>query len=320
METSFLAYVRGRTRHLRQTPLRLGIGDDAAVLQTRGQTVLCTDQIIDGVDFRLDEIEHWKIGFKAVAINISDLAAMGSIADSILVTMALPKSSATQLAAEVYEGIIAACEHFDLSIAGGDLSTYDGPLSISVTAVGHLEDAWQPWTRFGANVGDDVYVTGPVGGSLLGRHLTPRTAIDLVPPLREKNLVTAAIDISDGLSLDLDRLCAASGVGIRLDESSIPVHDDAIRRSEQSGQTPFRHAWSDGEDFELILAMPPQAADDLGSLTRPLHRIGTLTTRMGLWTDRDGKLIRLSPQGYVHGDTDPSVTTSAIGRGGAATD
>ena len=305
-----MAYVRGRTRHLRQTPLRLGIGDDAAVLETNGSTVWCTDQIIDGVDFRLDDIETWKIGFKAVAINVSDLAAMGSLADSILVTMALPSSLApgvaaevTGLAAEVYEGIIAACEKFDLSIAGGDLSTYDGPLSLSIAAMGHLPNGWQPWTRSGANVGDDVYVTGPVGGSLLGRHLTPRTAIDLVPGLRECGTVNAAIDVSDGLSLDLDRLCAASGVGIRLDESAIPIHRDAVRRAEQTGQTPFRHAWSDGEDFELILAMPPESPDPSTSLARPLHRIGTLTTRMGLWTDRDGKLIRLSPQGYVHGES-----------------
>jgi thiamine-monophosphate kinase len=145
-------------------------------------------------------------------------------------------------------------------------------------------------------------VSGAVGGSLLGRHLRPEPRLELARQLRECVEVHAAIDISDGLSLDLDRLCAASGVGAELDTLRIPIHDDAIRLAESSGRTPMEHAWSDGEDFELILAMSQTDADRVGSEVAgvPLTQIGNFVGRTGLWKRMSGKLQRLSPQGYTH--------------------
>ncbi len=213
----------------------------------------------------------------------------------------MPRVNATRIAGEVYEGILEAAAEFNVAIAGGDLSTYDGPLAINVTLLGTVPKEGA-WLRSGAQEGDAILVSGPVGGSLKGRHLRPQPRLALVQPLRESVSVHAAIDISDGLSLDLDRLCAASGVGAELDVDRIPIHSDAIELAKTSGRTPFQHAWSDGEDFELILTLAQADADrllrdrsDLG-----LIQIGKIVGRTGLWKKARGKLQRLPPQGYLH--------------------
>ncbi len=299
MEQSFLAYLRGRCRTLPQ--VAVGIGDDAAVLDPAEgqQLVACTDQIIDGVDFRFDQHSLADVGYKALAINLSDIAAMGATPTAALVTLALPKQKATEIAGDVYEGILEAAAEFHVAIAGGDLSTYEGPLSINVTLLGSV-DPGAAWLRSGAREGDAILLSGPVGGSILGRHLRPSPRIELAKRLREIVSVSAAIDISDGLSLDLDRLCAASGVGAELDVDAIPIHQDAVELSKQSGRSPLEHAWSDGEDFELIVTMNQSDADKALASESSLTQIGSATGRTGLWKRQTGKLQRLAPQGYIH--------------------
>lgn len=300
MEQSFLAYLRGRCRSLPQ--VAVGIGDDAAVIRPPSDSlIVCTDQIIEGVDFQLNEHSLGDVGFKSMAINLSDIAAMGATPTAALVTLSLPKQGATRIAGEVYEGILEAAAAFGVAIAGGDISTYSGPLAISVTLIGHAPEG-QAWLRSGAREGDAIVVSGAVGGSILGRHLRPLPRLELAAQLRNLVEIHAAIDISDGLSLDLDRLCAASGVGAELEVARIPIHHDAVRLAESTGRTPMDHAWSDGEDFELILAMSEQDAErvcakDLGV---PLTRIGNCVGRTGLWKRMSGKMQRLSPQGYLH--------------------
>ena len=301
VEHSFLAYLRGRCRKLAQ--VTVGIGDDAAVVEPAlGQHIACVDQIIDGVDFLSDQHSLSDVGYKSVAINLSDIAAMGGKPTSILVTLSLPSQNSTRIAGEVYEGILEAAEEFNLAIAGGDISTYDGPLAVSVTLLGSVERD-QAFLRSGAAEGDAIMVSGAVGGSIRGRHLRPVPRLDLAHRLRQFVEVTSAIDISDGLSLDLDRLCAASGVGAELDTEKIPIHEDAQLLSESSGRTPFQHAWSDGEDFELLITMSQKDADSLTGkdLGAPLTQIGHIVGRTGIWQIQQGKLKRLSPQGYLHG-------------------
>ena len=257
---------------------------------------------MEGVDFIASEQSLADIGYKSVAINLSDIAAMGAIPSSALVTLALPKENATQIAGEVYEGILEAATEFDLAIAGGDLSTHDGGLSISVTLIGGVP-ASGAWLRSGAKEGDAIILTGFVGGSLRGRHLRPKPRIELAKRLRELVDVHAAIDVSDGLSLDLDRLCASSHVGAELSIETIPIHDDAIVLSEESDRTPFEHAWSDGEDFELIVTMNQDDADKVLAIDFgvELTQIGNIVGRTGLWKRNQGKFLRLSPQGFLHG-------------------
>jgi len=330
MEQSFLAWLRGRTASLPQAAV--GIGDDAAILElpaemvgaaSKESLVLCTDMIVDGVDFLASEHALRSIGRKAVLINLSDLAAMAAKPWSMLVTLSLPDSESTRIAAEVYEGILEVAKEYQLSICGGDITVYHGPLAISVTMVG-LVPADRRWVRSGAKVGDAIVVTGAFGGSILGRHLDPTPRVELALDLAAHWQVHAAIDVSDGLSLDLDRLCAASGVGAEIDRKQIPIHADAIRLSEQDGIAAEEHAWGDGEDFELILAVDPSEVDRLLASPQrvPLTRIGTFTSRTGLWNrqrvdERPGndgtsvaskgevkyssQLVRLSPRGFIHG-------------------
>ncbi|MCO8124825.1 thiamine-phosphate kinase [Stieleria sp. TO1_6] len=300
MEQSFLAYLRGRTRQLPQ--VAVGIGDDAAVIDPSGRSLIaCTDQIIDGVDFKSADQDLVDIGYKAMAVNLSDIAAMGATADSALVTLALPKQDATKIAGEVYEGILQAAKQYDVAIAGGDISTYDGPLAISITLLGQVA-LGDPWLRSGALDGDVVLASGSFGGSIRGRHLRPTPRIALATAIRELATVHAAIDVSDGLSLDLDRMCASSGFGIELDVDAIPIHPDAIALAAKTGRKPFQHAWSDGEDFELLLAVSPDDAQRLlaADLPTPLTAIGTIVGRTGIWKKQEGKFQRLSPQGYEH--------------------
>lgn len=317
MEQSFLAWLRGRQRDLPQVDV--GIGDDAAVLTPRPghQTVVASDGIVDGVDFLCDQHALADIGRKAVAINLSDMAAMGAVPTAILVNLSLPNKAATQTAAGVYEGVLAICAEYQLAIAGGDITVYDGPLAICVTILGEVATG-QSWLRSGAVDGDAILVTGAFGGSLLGRHLNFQPRVQASLRLREAVDVHAAMDVSDGLSLDLDRLCAASGVGAELDMDAIPIHDDAHRiAAEQDAEqpqapqrdavpvldSPLQHALGDGEDFELILAVAQTDVDRLLSLDVgvKLTQIGIFTGRTGLWMRKKGRLERLSPSGYIHG-------------------
>ena len=299
MEQSFLAYLRGRCRSLPQ--VTVGIGDDAAILDLPPgmQQVACTDQVIDGVDFLGDQHALVDVGYKAMAINLSDIAAMGAKPTAALVTLALPEKQATRIAGDVYEGILEAAAQFGIAIAGGDLSTYAGPLAISITLLGQVPTG-SAWLRSGAQEDDVIIVTGPVGGSMLGRHLRPVPRIELALRLRQMVKVNAAIDISDGFSLDLDRLCASSGVGAELDVDRIPIHPDASKRATETGRTAWEHAWSDGEDFELILTMSAVDAKQAIASEPSLVQVGNITGRTGLWKRESGKLLRLSPQGYIH--------------------
>ena len=290
----------------------MGIGDDAAVIAPRSESqIVCTDQIIDGVDFDSSQHALADVGYKSMAINLSVIAAMGGWPSAALVTLSLPRRGATRIAGDVYEGILEAAEEFQVAIAGGDLSTYEGPLAINATLLGYVPEQGA-WLRSGAREDDAIVVSGALGGSLRGRHLRPQPRLSLVQTLRELVTIHAAIDISDGLSLDLDRLCAASRVGAELDVEQIPIHRDAVEMAHQSGRTPFEHAWSDGEDFELILTLPQDQTDhllteraDLG-----LTQIGKIVGRTGLWKRARGKLQRLPPQGYVHGSSDPTSSNA----------
>lgn len=309
MEQSFLAWLKGRVRGLPQ--VAIGIGDDAAILDLPPdhQLVATTDSIIDQVDFMADRHLAADIGFKAMAINLSDIAAMGGRPTAALVTLALPAIKATETAAAVYEGILEAAEKYRVAIAGGDLSVHDGPLSVTITLLG-LVPTGGAWRRSGAREGDCLIVSGPIGGSLQGRHLRPTPRLDLVAALRGEVEVHAAIDISDGFSLDLDRLCAASGVGAEVEPESIPIHPDAVARAQETGRTPLEHALGDGEDFELILALSPQDWNKFAARGRELGlvRVGQFIGRTGLWSREGRGLKRMLASGYIHGQRrDPAV-------------
>jgi thiamine-monophosphate kinase len=287
--------------------LLIGPGDDAAILRIpeRANLVATTDMLMDGVDFVLGRHDAEQIGRKALAVNLSDLAAMAAVPLAALVSVSLPVRGGEALAKQLYEGMLPLAAEFDCPIAGGDTNSWDGPLVISVTALGVVPPE-RRWRRSGALPGDAVIVTGEFGGSILRKQFdfTPRIAEALW--LAEHSTVHAAIDVSDGLSLDLSRLCEASGCGALLDLGDIPVAAAARHLAEQlrDGSTPLDHALADGEDCELILAVPPDAAETLLAnqpLGTPLTKIGTIASEPGLRAmDDEGQVRTVAARGYEH--------------------
>jgi thiamine-monophosphate kinase len=241
-------------------------------------------------------------------VNLSDLAAMSATPVAALVSVALPRQGGEVLAKRLYEGMLPLAAEFDCPIAGGDTNSWVGPLVISVTALGEAPPE-RRWTRSGARPGDAILVTGEFGGSILGRQF------DFVPRVREALWLAehadmhAAIDVSDGLSLDLSRLCEASGCGAVVELERVPVSKAAFElEGQETGDrkqgTAIDHALGDGEDFELILAVPPDIAADLVErqpLGVRLTRIGQFIAEPGLFcSGKDGNRKLLAPRGYEH--------------------
>ena len=305
MESDFIAWLRQR---LRPSPhLRLGPGDDAAILRLgqRADCVITSDLLTDTVDFELGRVAPRRIGHKALAVNLSDLAAMASVPLAVVVSLVLPRSGGGPLARELYEGMIPLAEKYQVDIAGGDTNSWDGPLAICITAIGKTTQR-PPLKRSGARPGDVVIVTGSFGGSILGKHLdfTPRVEEALL--LNDRYELHAGIDVSDGLSLDLSRICTESECGATVNLETIPLAPAAeeLSQAHDTEATALDHALSDGEDFELILAVPPQQAQQMlkdQPLSVPLTAIGVFQKETGLWQkDSAGKSQPLIPQGYEH--------------------
>lgn len=286
--------------------LRLGIGDDAAVLKWAdgGDVVVTTDAITDSVDFRIAEVTREQIGHKALGVNLSDLAAMAAEPIAAVVSLVLPRCDALELAIGLYRGLLPLAEQFGVAVAGGDTNVWDGPLAISVTAIGRVMPRG-PLTRSGARPGDLVLVTGSLGGSLLGRHLAVEPRVREALLLHDRYDLTAGMDISDGLALDASRLAAASRCGVALNLDAVPVSVDAARLAQSSGQSPLAHALGDGEDFELLLTAGPDAAEAMlreQPLDVPLTRIGEVVEQPGLWHVGAGAggLEPLESSGFLH--------------------
>ena len=201
--------------------------------------------------------------------------------------------------------MLPLAERFGTTIAGGDTNTWDGPLAISITAIGQTT-ACGPLTRSGGQLGDQLLVTGTLGGSILGRHLHVEPRVREALLLHKQYELQAGIDISDGLALDVSRLAKASGLGALLDLAAVPVSADAEALSKQDDLPALEHALGDGEDFELVLAVPQKVAEQL-LLEQPLGvsltRIGELVSDAGLWQLRaDGGRLPLAPHGFEHGE------------------
>ncbi len=306
METEFVDWLVHRIPP--DDRLEVPPGDDAAVLRPPAgrRTVVTVDMLMEGVDFILGpDCPPAAVGHKALAVSLSDLAAMAARPEAIVVAVALPRHGGEAVGRGLHEGLAALAGEHGVVLAGGDTNAWDGPLVVSVTALGSVVPG-RAGRRDGARVGDRLLVTGACGGSLLGRHLavTPRCREAL--RLAERHDVHAAIDVSDGLSLDVSRLMAASGTAASLDLGAIPIHADAVAASRRDGdgRSPLDHALGDGEDFELVLAMPAAAAaaalaDD--TLGVSLTDIGEVVAGAGLFARQsDGSTIPLVPHGYVH--------------------
>jgi thiamine-monophosphate kinase len=313
MELEFIRWLREHVPKHPNAPL--GLSDDAALVSLAGESkvVVTIDTLTDGVDFRVAIDDPRRIGRQALAANLSDLAAMAAVPVAAVVSLALPRNdpvtnNSLRLAISLYEGFLPLAQEFDVAIAGGDTNTFDGPLVISVAALGR-PTARGPLTRSGGKPGDWLLVTGSLGGSILGHmfDFTPRVREAIT--LHERYELHAAIDISDGLALDASRLAAESGCGAVIFTGRVPIAAAAFELAEQekAAELPaaaLRHALSDGQDFELLVAAPPALAQrilDEKPTGCSIAHVGELIPEPGLWQQGDQRRREpLEPIGWRH--------------------
>ena len=280
-----------------------GIGDDCAVVRTPGarhDLLLTSDPVIEGVHFPAGTPPR-RIGHKLVGRALSDIAAMGGEPAWALIDLVAPGATPARRVEEIYRGAAALAGRHGLAIIGGD--TASGPvLELHVFAVGRVPRG-QARLRSGARAGDILYVTGSLGGSIRGRHLS------FEPRLAEgqwlRTFATAMIDLSDGLATDLGHLAAMSGVGAEIRRDAIPV--SAAARQLRDGRTPLDHALCDGEDFELLFTVPAarrRVFERAWSRRFALRctAIGAITPRRSGLRIRgaDGQARALTGAGYEH--------------------
>jgi thiamine-monophosphate kinase len=300
-EFSFIHWLRDQTPD--SPRVIVGPGDDAAVLAPTGRPQLITvDMLMDGIDFHLAEVGARAAGRKAMAVNLSDIAAMAGVPTAVVVSVALPRHNGRAIGEELFLGMREMADAFGVAIVGGDTNSWDGPLVISVTVWGEATERG-PVLRSGAKPGDWLFVTGPLGGSIHGRHLTFTPRVKEALQLHAAAELHALIDISDGLAADLNHILEESHCGAVLFADAIPISPDVLELSENSGKTALQHALGDGEDFELIAVVSPADGERL-LREQPVH--GIRLTKIGecmetgLWLEQGGVRTKLEPTGWVH--------------------
>ena len=283
----------------------IGIGDDmAAVRLDRPLVAITADMLLDGVHFDTAQHGFELIGRKALACSLSDCAAMACQPRAATVCLALAETMSGEEFKRLYEGMASLAEEFDCPIVGGDITRWSGRLAIDVCVLGEPMAPRGPVRRSDGRAGDLIYVSGPLGGSILGKHLTFTPRLDLARRLASRADLHALMDISDGLALDLYRLCTASGCDAELSAEQLDrvVSDDSVLLSQRDGRSPLDHALSDGEDFELLVIGGPDLGDqDLG--LRPIGRLVRQASggqaAMSI-CHPTGEREPLAPRGYEH--------------------
>jgi thiamine-monophosphate kinase len=258
--------------------------------------------LMEDVHFSFPAVAPRQVGRKALAVNLSDIAAMAGRPLAAAVSVALPRHRGMEFAQEIHAGLQQLAEEYGVVVAGGDTNSWNGPLVISVTLLGETS-AKGAVLRSGARVGDWVLVTGTLGGSLAGKHLAFHPRVEEALALHDAANLHAMIDISDGLSSDLGHILDESRVGARLRADSIPVSDAALAADDD--KSPLEHAISDGEDFELLFTASPEDGRrllDRSPIDVPISHIGEIVAQAGCTIeDANGACRTLPRSGWVHG-------------------
>jgi thiamine-monophosphate kinase len=311
------ALVKGIARHFmadRGEKLRLGIGDDAALWKPKPgfATILTSDWCLEGSHFLVGKHPPDSVGWKCLARAASDVAAMGGVPRCFLLNLALPAAATGKWLRSFLGGLRRAARSLDCVLAGGD-TTRSERILMSVTVIGEIREG-QELLRSGAQPDDLLYVSGTLGEAEYGlrllrqsrgrvnpkhkalrKHLYPEPRVDLGRWLAEKKLATAMMDISDGLSSDLRRLCAASGVGALIDPGKLPLPNGMDRESAR------QLALHGGDDYELLFSVPPRRVSQLPANFRGLRltQIGEITAGGSVRIlGRDGKPEPLRVAGW----------------------
>ena len=304
-----------------------GIGDDAAVVEpARGALdVVTTDTLVEGVHFDRSFVSAADVGHRTLAVNLSDLAAMGATPRAAVLSLVLPGTLAVADLDGMIEGLLALAARHRVALVGGNVTRTHGPLVLGVTAVGAVRRR-RVLTRDGGRPGDELWVTGAVGAAAaglaalqapasdiatdpdvddcIGRYRRPEPRVRIGTLLGRNRVARAGIDLSDGLADGLRQLAGPSGVGVEVDAAAIPVHAGARRWFARVGRDPVEAALRGGDDYELLIAVPRRQRRALRMLSRlfrgvPVTRIGELTKAPDLVL-RAAAGERPVPGGYEH--------------------
>lgn len=319
-------------QHTPQQPsTRKGIGDDAAVIDSGSDhIVVSTDMLLEGIHFDLayTPLEH--LGYKAVVVNLSDIYAMNATPRQITVSMALSNRFSVEALEALYKGIYRACAFYGVDLVGGDTTSSNKGLCLSITAIGHAAPERIVY-RNTARVGDLICITGDVGAAYLGlqilerekrihqqhpdvqpnlegmsylieRQLKPEARRDMVEAFAKADLIpTAMIDISDGLASELFHLCKQSGVGAALDENNVPIHPEAEQMALKFKLDPITCALSGGEDYELLFTVDPKDLDKVRFLPDIFIAGEILPASEGIKLHtKGGNIHDIQAQGWQH--------------------
>jgi thiamine-monophosphate kinase len=296
------------------------IGDDCAVLpkDSTSDLLISTDLLVEDIDFRLDWTTPEMLGHKALAVSLSDIAAMGGIPGWALLSIGIPATLwSAKFLDRFYEGWHELADRYGVKLAGGDISRTPNKLVIDSTIGGSISTG-KAILRSGAKVGDSIYVSGPLGGAaaglrllnegvkldsgtrdqLLKKQLAPEARVELGQLLRESEAVSAMVDLSDGVSSDLSHICRSSEVGAVIFANDIPFEAEVMEIA-GSVDGMLDLALNGGEDFELLFTAPQEKISQLNF--DDIFRIGEITETVGvIELERNGKRDILPPGGYRH--------------------
>jgi thiamine-monophosphate kinase len=308
-----------------------GIGDDAAVIDGGNEKILVsTDMLVEGIHFDLAYVPLHHLGYKAVAVNVSDIAAMNGKAEQITVSIAVSNRFSIEAIDALYEGIKTACTNYKVDLVGGDTTASPSGLVISITVIGRAEEDKIVY-RSNAKVNDIICVTGDLGGAfmglqtllrekevymadpnmqpnlekyqyMVGRQLKPEARTDIVFDLAEAGVIpTAMIDISDGLASELFHISRQSKVGIRIYEDKLPIDNQTYETAVEFNLDPITCALNGGEDYELLFTIRKEDQDKLNKHP-DIHMIGYIHDRQteNVMITKNGNVIPLKAQGWDH--------------------
>jgi len=287
----------------KQGDLLIGIGDDMAQapVGSDASVLITTDMLLDGTHFDLAQTTLNQAGYKAMAASLSDCAAMATVPVCAVAAVALPHGFDAGGLKELHAGLTRAGAMFECTLAGGDITSWKGPggFAICVSMISRPAGHCEPVRRNGARPGDVICVTGQLGGAIHGKHLTFIPRVHEALEITHLARVNAMMDISDGLSTDLNRICMQSGVGARVSAEAVPV--SAAARESGNG---LNAALNDGEDFELLFVLAADQYEQLMSgwtFETPITRVGAITDTREMVIDwPDGRSEVLEPRGYDH--------------------